>query len=133
MGPEVIALISMDKVALSLSDPIRLQILDLLAAGRDHSCCSPANPDAPTALCSCDLLHLLDLAPSKLSYHLKELRESGLITEQRRGRWIYFSLNRATVVDFATAMNDRFVAEKARLSTPCCHSPLIHLDTSSID
>lgn len=116
------------RVALALSDPNRLQILDLLAAGRDQACCSPDNPDAPGALCSCDLLHVLDMAPSRLSYHMKELREAGLVTEQKRGRWVYFSLVRTAVAAFTQALHDRFVVEPERLPTICCPQPLIQLD-----
>lgn len=113
-------MVSLDKLALALSDPIRLQILDVLAAGRDGACCSPANPDDPVAVCSCDLLAVLGLAQSRLSYHMKELRESGLVTEQKRGRWIYFSLNRAALTEFTQAVHQRF---------SCCSVPLIQLDT----
>lgn len=130
---EVTPLISDDKVALALSDPTRLQILDLLAAGRDQTCCSPENPEAPFALCSCDLLGVLELAPSRLSYHMKELREAGLISEQKRGRWVYFSLNRSAVEDFTKALTERFVVEKERPRAACCTKPLIQLDTSSVD
>ncbi len=104
--------IAVDKVALALSDPIRLKILDLLAMGRCDDCCSPENPDVPLGMCSCDLLPTLDLAPSRLSYHLKELREAELITEQKRGRWVYFSLNRPTVERFMESLRDRFVTER---------------------
>lgn len=130
MISEVTQVISLDKVALALSDPIRLQILDLLAIGRDHTCCSPENPDAPVALCSCDILQVLDLTPSRLSYHMKELREAGLITEQKRGRWVYFSLNRSAIADFTKSLYDRFVLE--RDSRPLLQ-PLIQLDTTSVD
>lgn len=124
----------MDKIALALSDPIRLQILDLLAAGRDDGCCSPANPDATQAQCSCDLLAVLDLAPSRLSYHIKELREAGLITQQRQGRWVYFSLDRATVTGYMQALHERYVIEKEPLRTACCSPrPLIQLDTAPLD
>lgn len=102
-------MVPLDKVALALSDPIRLQILDLLAAGRYEACCSPDNPSAPVALCSCDILPALGLAPSRLSYHLKELRGAGLVTEQKSGRWVYVSLNRPAVMEFAEALRDRFV------------------------
>ncbi|MGE5591631.1 MAG: ArsR/SmtB family transcription factor [Bacillota bacterium] len=99
----------MDKVALALSDGIRLQILDRLAAGRTGACCSPDNPDAPVALCSCDLLPVLDLAPSRLSYHMSQLKEAGLVTEQKRGRWVYYTLNRSALTEFAAALRIRFV------------------------
>lgn len=126
-------MVSLERVALALSDPIRLQILDLLAAGRDDACCSPENPDAPVGLCSCDLLPVLELAPSRLSYHMKELREAGLITEQKRGRWVYFSLDRTALSAFTQAIQDRFVAEKEMLPSACCPSTLVQLDTSALD
>jgi ArsR family transcriptional regulator, arsenate/arsenite/antimonite-responsive transcriptional repressor len=130
---EVTLMASLDKIALALSDSIRLQILDLLAAGRGDACCSPENPDAPVALCSCDLLPILDLAPSRLSYHLKELRDAELITEQKRGRWIYFSLNREALTGFNLLLHDRFLADKERPGPACCSSPLIQLDTTQAD
>jgi ArsR family transcriptional regulator len=133
MVTEVIPMVSLDKVALALSDPLRLQILDLLAVGRDEACCSPENPDAPVAVCSCDLLAVLDLAPSRLSYHMKELREAELITEQKRGRWVYFSVNRTAVSAFAQSFEDRYVTDKERSRASCCSGPLIQLDATPVD
>jgi ArsR family transcriptional regulator len=105
---EVTLMATIDKVALALSDPIRLQILDLLAAGRTDSCCSPANPDSPVGLCSCDLLPALDLAPSRLSYHINQLKDAALISAQKRGRWVYFTLNRDVVAEFQRNLQARF-------------------------
>lgn len=107
---------SLDQVALVLGDPIRLQILDLLAAGRDEACCSPDNPEAPAAVCSCDLLISLgDIAPSRLSYHMKELRKAGLVQEQKRGRWIYYTLNREALSAFVGSIVERFFHKQG-----CC-------------
>lgn len=61
----------------ALADPNRLEILSIL--GR-------------TVRCNCHLQDLLDLAPNLLSYHLKILREAGLIVGERRGRWIDYSI-----------------------------------------
>jgi len=61
----------------ALADPHRLEILSILA--RD-------------VRCNCHLQDLLDLAPNLLSYHLKILREAGLIVGKRRGRWIDYSI-----------------------------------------
>ena len=61
----------------ALADPNRLEILSILA--RD-------------VRCNCHLQDLLDLAPNLLSYHLKILREAGLIVGERRGRWIDYSI-----------------------------------------
>ena len=62
----------------ALADPNRLEILSIL--GRD-------------VRCNCHLQDLLDLAPNLLSYHLKILREAGLIVGRRRGRWIDYSIS----------------------------------------
>jgi ArsR family transcriptional regulator len=62
----------------ALSDPLRVQVLDLL---REHE------------LCVCDLCEKLEVNQSKLSFHLKALREAQLIRARQEGRWIYYSLN----------------------------------------
>ncbi|MBD0334247.1 MAG: winged helix-turn-helix transcriptional regulator [Cyanobacteria bacterium Co-bin13] len=62
----------------ALSDPIRVAVLELL---REQE------------LCVCDLCEQLDLAQSKLSFHLKILKEAGLIRGRQEGRWVYYSLN----------------------------------------
>ena len=110
---------SFDRVALALSDPIRLRILDLLAAGRDKACCSPDNPEVPASICACDLLLSLgDVTPSGLSYHMKELREAGLVREQKRSRWVYYSLNKQVLSDFLSALERRYIVHQ--LCGPAC-------------
>ncbi len=113
-GPDI------DLVAQALSDPRRQQILDLLAAERRDACCSPENPDAPAALCACDLSPALgDLAPSKLGYHLKQLRQAGLVAEQQRGKWVYYTLNHAVLERFVEAVSARWSAPaRARRVAP---------------
>ena len=61
----------------ALGDPIRLRVLDALRDG---------------VRCVCELREEIDVAPNLLSYHLKVLREAGLISGSRRGRWIDYSL-----------------------------------------
>jgi len=61
----------------ALSDPIRLRILDELVACEQ---------------CVCDLQNAIDIAPNLLSYHLRVLREAGLVTATRRGRWVDYAL-----------------------------------------
>lgn len=100
-----------DAIAHALSDPRRAQILDLLAQERCGECCSPENPDVPTALCACDLAPALgNIAPSKLAYHLKQLRQAGLIDEQQRGKWVYYTLRRAALEEYARAVSERWGA-----------------------
>ena len=61
----------------AIADPSRLEILEILS---------------PEIRCNCHLQELLDLAPNLLSYHLKVLRESGLIEGTKRGRWVDYAL-----------------------------------------
>lgn len=62
----------------ALSEPLRLQVLDLL---RERE------------LCVCDLCEHLSTSQSKLSFHLKALKEAKLVNTRQDGRWIYYSLN----------------------------------------
>ncbi|MHB0886846.1 MAG: ArsR/SmtB family transcription factor [Bacillota bacterium] len=110
---------SIEQTALSLSDPIRLKVLDLLAAGRDQACCSPDNPAVPAGVCACDVLGHLKMSPSKLSYHLKELKDAGLISEAKRGRWIYYTINRDALSEFVDGVKERFVEERPPVCSTC--------------
>jgi ArsR family transcriptional regulator len=62
----------------ALSDPIRMSVIELL---RDRE------------LCVCELCDLLKIPQSKLSFHLKTLKEASLLRSRQEGRWIYYSLN----------------------------------------
>jgi ArsR family transcriptional regulator len=65
--------------AKALSDPVRVEIADLLS-----------RHDEP--LCQCELTPLFDLSQPTLSHHLKVLRDAGLVEVERRHRWAYYSL-----------------------------------------
>lgn len=96
------------KVSAALADPVRLAILDRLAAGRDRACCSPPNPDVPQGICACDVLPMMEsMGQSRLAYHMKLLREAGLVEEQKRGRWVYYTLNQETLQAYLTGLNRR--------------------------
>ena len=45
------------------------------------------------AMCVCDLAPMVDMAQSKLSYHLKILLDANIITKETRGTWSYYELN----------------------------------------
>jgi ArsR family transcriptional regulator, arsenate/arsenite/antimonite-responsive transcriptional repressor len=62
----------------ALSDETRLQILERLRAGER---------------CVCDLTDALDAAQSRLSFHLKVLKDAGLLNDRRDGRWMYYTIN----------------------------------------
>ncbi len=67
----------------ALSDPLRLQIIELLRSQE---------------LCVCELCEQLDVSQSKLSFHLKNLKEANLVNSRQQGRWMYYSLNLAQFV-----------------------------------
>lgn len=106
------------KIALALSDPIRLRILDLLTAGREWACCSPPVADVPEGVCACDIRPRLgNIGLSRLSYHMKLLREAGLVRETRRGRWVYYVVDRDAIQTFARALTERYGRPRGAVRT----------------
>jgi ArsR family transcriptional regulator, arsenate/arsenite/antimonite-responsive transcriptional repressor len=81
--------------AKALADPVRLRMLAVIAAA--EKCCRPAAGDgpgqAPAGVCVCELQTLQGLAQSKVSYHLRVLREAGLVLEERHGKWSFYTLD----------------------------------------
>ncbi len=63
----------------ALSDETRLHIVAMLSHGER---------------CVCELQDVLDAAQSRLSFHLKVLKDAGLVSDRREGRWMYYALNR---------------------------------------
>jgi ArsR family transcriptional regulator len=81
----------------ALSDSTRLEILERLKDGEQ---------------CVCDLTDVMKTAQSRLSFHLKVLKDAGLITDRREGRWIYYSLDQETLEELEA------VVESLRGSRP---------------
>ncbi|HKH10618.1 MAG TPA: metalloregulator ArsR/SmtB family transcription factor [Rubrobacter sp.] len=81
----------------ALSDPIRVRMIGMMAGGR--GCCSlpdcgvPAE-DQDAGICVCEFEAYFGMGQSKVSYHMKKLKEAGLVHEERRGRWSFYSLDR---------------------------------------
>lgn len=44
--------------------------------------------------CVCDILEAFDLSQPAVSHHLKVLKQAGVLNTRRKGKWIYYSLNR---------------------------------------
>lgn len=61
----------------ALSDPIRVQLVDVL---RKHA----------GEVCVCELVPLFEVSQPTLSHHLKKLREAGIVDCERRGLWAYY-------------------------------------------
>ncbi len=75
----------------ALSDATRLEIVRLLSGGER---------------CVCELTDTLDAAQSRLSFHLKVLKEAGLVTDRREGRWVYYALNPEAFVELDTLLDE---------------------------
>jgi len=65
-----------------LSDETRLKIVSLLAENE---------------LCVCELMEALRMSQSRISNHLRILRNTGIIEAKREGKWIFYSLARGTM------------------------------------
>ena len=76
----------------ALSDETRLEIVAMLAGGER---------------CVCDLMGALDAAQSRLSFHLKVLKDAGIVVDRRDGRWVYYTLDKTSLgeaMEFLKAM-----------------------------
>ena len=90
----------------ALADETRLQIIDRLRDGEQ---------------CVCDLTDLLQTGQSRLSFHLKTLKDAGILTDRREGRWVYYSLN----LDAVEALEEFIGSIKPksrglRIASGCC-------------
>jgi len=102
----------MDNVAIAkaLSDPIRYRIM-LMLARSDQGCCRvPGDNDRP-GLCNCELMVRLGLIQSRVSYHMKELVEAGLVAEEPRGKWKYYFINTKTLREYLAQFSKDFGLE----------------------
>ena len=73
----------------ALADPMRIEVLELLANGER---------------CVCDLMEELGVAQSRLSWHLKTLKDAGLVRDRREGRWSYYTLERTAFENAEVAL-----------------------------
>jgi ArsR family transcriptional regulator, arsenate/arsenite/antimonite-responsive transcriptional repressor len=100
------------KVAQALSDPIRLKMVGMLTEGRD--CCAlpdictrnvPGN-GVPAGICVCEFQEQFGLSQSRASYHMRVLKDAGLVTEETRGKWTFYQLDREALADALHALQD---------------------------
>src|SRR3990170_4133846 len=75
----------------ALADETRLGILDRLRDGEQ---------------CVCDLTDALATGQSRLSFHVKALKDAGLVTDRREGRWVYYSLDLDALGDLAAMLTE---------------------------
>jgi ArsR family transcriptional regulator len=92
----------------ALSDETRLAVLDMLHDGER---------------CVCELQDALGAAQSRLSFHLKVLRDAGLVTDRREGRWSYYRITPAAldqVHDLVVSLRPSPLRVLARPTARCC-------------
>jgi ArsR family transcriptional regulator, arsenate/arsenite/antimonite-responsive transcriptional repressor len=88
----------------ALSDETRLSILERLRRGER---------------CVCELTDALEAAQSRLSFHLRVLKEAGLVIDRRDGRWMYYTLNAEVLAEVADLAQTLATALPAR-EDGCC-------------
>lgn len=77
----------------ALGEPQRLRIFTLLFAGER---------------CVCDIEAAVRLPQNLVSYHLRSLREAGLVEARKDGRWMYYRINKMHLAKLQPAMADLF-------------------------
>lgn len=87
------------RVFAALADPVRLRLLSLIADAGE--------------VCACDLLKPLGKAQPTVSHHTKALADVGLITGEKRGRWVWWSIVPSRVAELRDALARGRVATRA--------------------
>lgn len=89
----------------ALSDETRLEIIDRLKDGEQ---------------CVCDLMDALKSAQSRLSFHLRVLKDAGLIGDRKEGRWMYYSLNDRVFDELKEVIVSLKRSPLAKRANKCC-------------
>ncbi|MFM7652913.1 MAG: ArsR/SmtB family transcription factor [Vulcanococcus sp.] len=88
----------------ALADPIRLDVVQALTQGER---------------CVCELTEQLGLAQSRLSFHLRVMREAELIEAREQGRWVYYRL-RPEAIEQLQGWLATMAASSCQPARPCC-------------
>jgi ArsR family transcriptional regulator, arsenate/arsenite/antimonite-responsive transcriptional repressor len=76
----------------ALGDPVRLRLLSMLAAAPDGE------------ICVCEFIEPIGKSQGTISHHLKILGDAGLVRGDRRGKWVWYSLDRARLAELRGAL-----------------------------
>ena len=77
----------------ALADPVRLQLLSILAAAPDGE------------VCVCDFVEPVGKSQPTVSHHMKVLSDAGLVHGERRSKWVYYSLDRRRLASLRAAID----------------------------
>jgi ArsR family transcriptional regulator len=90
----------------ALGDETRLRLLEQLRGGEQ---------------CVCDLTDELDASQSRLSFHLKTLKDAGVVSDRREGRWVYYAINPQALATLERVLADlRATRSRTRPPARCC-------------
>jgi ArsR family transcriptional regulator, arsenate/arsenite/antimonite-responsive transcriptional repressor len=92
----------------ALSDVTRLEIIEKLRGGER---------------CVCELTDALDAAQSRLSFHLRVLKDAGLVSDRKEGRWSYYTLVPEALIelhDITVSLQSNAQKRELRITGACC-------------
>ncbi len=89
----------------AVADERRLRILRTLAGGER---------------CVCDLQDELEAGQSLLSFHLRTLKDAGLVTDRRDGRWVYYRLERGALAEIEALLREMRSTEETPPGSRMC-------------
>ena len=86
----------------ALSDPIRVRMLGMMSKGR--GCCDFSGSGVPAdegdeGICVCEFEDSFGMGQSRVSYHMRKLKEAGLVREEKRGKWSFYSLDKGSAAE----------------------------------
>jgi ArsR family transcriptional regulator len=109
----------------ALSDPIRVRMLGMMADGR--GCCDFSDSGVPAdegeeGICVCEFEAQFGMGQSKVSYHMRKLKEAALVREERRGKWSFYSIDREAAGELLGEATEKLLSspEKRGADDGCC-------------
>lgn len=92
----------------AVGEETRLRLIQLLAGGER---------------CVCELQDDLGAGQSRLSFHLRKLKEAGLVTDRKEGRWVYYTLVPGALGQVQEFIGDIVAGRGIPVLEPCCTAP----------
>jgi ArsR family transcriptional regulator, arsenate/arsenite/antimonite-responsive transcriptional repressor len=78
------------KIFKALADDTRLKIIEMVSK---------------ETLCACDILEVFQITQPTLSYHMKQLVDADLVTGEKKGNWVHYSINTNTLESLSNYFN----------------------------
>jgi ArsR family transcriptional regulator, arsenate/arsenite/antimonite-responsive transcriptional repressor len=99
----------------ALSDPIRVRMIGMLAdvSTTGRGCCGLPDLGAPVneedeniGICISEFEDCFGMSQSRVSYHIRRLKEARMVREEKRGKWSFYSLNGEAAQELLTEAGD---------------------------